>query len=268
MADSKKPTGFILFLAVIAVLVAGGYYYVSHPEVFIGAPDEGGAVVPAAEQDDTSSASTEPPVTEEGQAQAEAELPSVDLAAALKERVLGNPDAPIKISEHASLTCSHCAHFHKDIFEEFKKRFIDSGRAYLVYSDFPLNAPALHATMIGRCLPEENYFSYLHKLFTEQEDWAFSAGYLTYLRNTAAEFGMQDPEFDACIKSKELQDGILERMKMAQKLWNINATPSFVINNKTTISGAKPIEEFEAAIEAAENPQPEGEAAAEENNAE
>ena len=172
-----------------------------------------------------------------------------DLTAMLKPRILGNPNAPLKISEHASLTCSHCAHFHNDVFKDFKAEYIDSGKAYLVFSDFPLNAPALHGSMIARCVPEDRFFDFVGELFENQDTWAYDRQYLGYLKTKAADYGLDDAAFDRCINNTELRDGLTASIKAAQSQWNIQATPSFVINNQVTITGASDLTTFEKKVQ-------------------
>ena len=174
-----------------------------------------------------------------------------DLEMAVYERVLGDPQAPIKISEHSSLTCGHCGNFHKDVFAAFKAAYIDTGRAYLVFSDFPLNAPALHASKIARCVPEERYFDFVEMLFSTQDKWAYDAGYLGYLKTKAAEFGADEALFNACLKNKELEERLISRIKAVQQQWQVSSTPSFVINNQEVIVGSKSFEEFDKAIQGA-----------------
>jgi protein-disulfide isomerase len=187
---------------------------------------------------------------EEGGAIDVAEDATIDVNEALSDRILGNPSAPVKISEHASFTCGHCGEFHKTTFDALKTEFIDTGKAYLVFSDFPLNAPAVHASMVARCLPTDKYFDFVSMLFKTQEDWAYDANYLDYLKTKSGEAGLSEAKFQACINSTELQEGIVNRMKGVQAQWNISSTPSFVINNRTTISGAYPIDEFRKMIAA------------------
>lgn len=171
------------------------------------------------------------------------------LIEALKDRILGDPNAPIKISEHSSLTCSHCAHFHKETFKQLKEKYLDTGKAYLVFSDFPLNGPAVHASMIARCIPEDKYFDYIQSLFVSQEKWAFDGNYISHLKQSSEKFGLNGEDFNACIKNKNLQKGILEKIKAAQSQWKVSATPTFVINNRTVISGARPFKEFSKIID-------------------
>src|SRR5436309_2268754 len=67
----------------------------------------------------------------------------VDVDVAMKDRVLGKESAPVTITEYASLTCPHCAYFSIHIMPELKKRLLDTGKAKLIYRDFPLDKFAL-----------------------------------------------------------------------------------------------------------------------------
>jgi len=192
--------------------------------------------------------SSAPQMTDHEQTSLES-MAGIDVEAALSERILGNPNAPVKISEHASLTCSHCGHFHKDTFKKIKENYIDTGKAYLVFSDFPLNGPALKATMIARCLPEDQYFDFISFLFEEQAKWAFDSNYMNFLKHNAVSRGMSEATFNACESNQALQEGIVARLKASQKQWNINSTPSFVLNNHKTVSGAMSYEEFAKLID-------------------
>ena len=39
----------------------------------------------------------------------------------------GSPDAKIQLIIYESLTCSHCADFHKNVYPDLKENFIDKG---------------------------------------------------------------------------------------------------------------------------------------------
>lgn len=184
---------------------------------------------------------------------AENEQESPDL---LKERVLGDPNAPVKIIEYSSFTCGHCGNFHQNTFKQFKAEWIDTGKAYLVFSDFPLNGPALHASMAARCVAEDRYFDFVQELFETQNDWATGTGYMEKLKSTAAEYGVSGDEFTACVQDKDVQQAILGRMRAAQAQFEITSTPSFVINNETMVSGAMAYDVFDAAIKEALTPVP------------
>lgn len=238
MAKMKSSVIFVL-LGVAVVLVALAYLFTKDQ---------------ASESLEPESTVSEEAVITEEEVSSNESVTFIDVEAALGERILGDANAPIKISEHSSLTCGHCGKFHQQTFKPFKSAWIDTGKAYLVFSDFPLNAPALHASMVARCLPEDKYFDFIQMLFETQSDWAYDVGYINYLKSKALENGLSAEGFKACLNSKELQDGILARVRASQAQWDINSTPSFVVNNTTTLSGALPFAEFNAEIEKALNP--------------
>ena len=175
--------------------------------------------------------------------------PNIDSNAALSDRILGDTSAPVKISEHASLTCPHCGEFDVNVFEKIKKNYIDTKKAYWVFSDFPLNEPAFQAAMIARCLPQNKYFDFIHMLFAKQSEWANSSSYLSYLKDKAAKEGLDSASVDACLDNKDIKEGMTNRMKAVTAQWHINSTPSFVFNNKTVISGAYPYDDLAKAID-------------------
>lgn len=241
MADNVTPgkkSPVAIIVAVIAVLLLGVGLWQLTAKKDTQAPE-----TTTEQPAETTEAPAEETVTE-------APTVTIDINAALSDRTLGSTSAPVKISEHASFTCGHCGDFHKNTFALLKKEYIDTGKAYLVFSDFPLNAPAIQASMVARCLPQDKYFDFVSMLFEKQQEWAYNPNYLDYLQAEAAKSGLDEAHFQACIQNKELQEGIVNRMKGVQAQWNINSTPSFVINNRNTVSGAIPFDEFKKLIEA------------------
>jgi len=179
----------------------------------------------------------------------EAAVSTFNLDSAQKERILGDTSAPIKISEHSSFSCGHCGKFHRETFGQFKAAYIDTGKAYLVFSDFPLNAPALHASMATRCVAEDRYFDFVDDLFATQDEWAYEQNYLNLLEAKAANYGLDKASFADCVRSDELQKALLKRMKGVQEQWKVSSTPTFVVNNQEVISGGHAFPEFEKAIQ-------------------
>src|SRR5271156_5092888 len=86
----------------------------------------------------------------------------------IQDHVLGKADAPITIIEYASLTCPHCAEFDKDVVPELKAKYIETGKAKLIFRDFPLDQWALRASVLARCAPADKYFSFVDVLFQNQ----------------------------------------------------------------------------------------------------
>lgn len=248
MPDQKPvKSAFLLMFAVLAVAVAGGIYYFAATSE----PTE-----PEAEE----AAGIQPAASEIAEAQDEAETAQENTGAAVTgfpgntegpmgERTLGDPNAPVKITEYSSLTCGHCGAFHQNTLEKLKSEYIDTGKVFFRFVDFPLNAPALHATMAARCLPHERFYDFQQLLFKTQEDWAYDAGYMSYLRQNAQLAGLGEEEFTSCIRNDELQKFILERMTSGREAHGIQSTPSFAFDDGTVIRGAQPYEQFAQIIE-------------------
>lgn len=166
-------------------------------------------------------------------------------------RILGNPDAPLKIEEFSSLTCSHCGDFHRTTFKKLKEEYIDTGKAYVVFSDFPLNAPAIFASMAARCVADdERYFSFIQLLFETQEDWSYKPTYMTNLKQNAMLAGLSEDAFTKCMENTDLQMTLLQARQDAAKKYGLQATPSFVLNGEKVLSGAQPYEKFKEAFDA------------------
>ena len=170
--------------------------------------------------------------------------------AMLAERALGSPSAKVTIVEYSSLTCPHCADFHRDVLPEIQQEYIDKGLVRYIPRDFPLDGRALAAAMIARCAPPDRYFAFLDMLFRDQQTWARSANPLDDLKVRAQLAGLSAAEVDACLKNKDLADGIQAAAAEAQKRDGIESTPTFFIDGKK-ISGAASYEKFKSAIDEA-----------------
>ncbi|MEX2449674.1 MAG: DsbA family protein [Rhodospirillales bacterium] len=176
-----------------------------------------------------------------------AALPGVEEA--MKDRVLGRPDAPVTIIEYSSLTCPHCMAFHRDVLPELKKAYIDTGKAKLIYRDFPLGGLAMAAAMMARCAKPEQYFGLIEILFRGQAEWTRGEQPLIALSRIGRLAGLPDSEVQACFQYRDLWQAIKNSAKSAEQKYDINSTPSFVVNDQK-ISGSLPLEEFKKVIEA------------------
>ncbi len=175
---------------------------------------------------------------------------AADVEDTLGEMALGSADAPVTITEHSSLTCGHCASFHAEKLPKLKKDYIDTGKVRLVFRDFPLGKLALIASMLPHCAGPDRYFGFLEVLFRSQRTWAGSNDPLLDLTRMARMGGMSEETVNACLGNKELFDAIQKRAAADGKKFDIESTPSFVVDGET-ISGNLPYEEFQKVIDAA-----------------
>ena len=174
------------------------------------------------------------------------------VALAPDDHVLGMPDAPITIVEYASLTCPHCAEFDRDTLPKIKEKWIDTGKAKLVFRDFPLDGLALRAAMLARCAPPDRYFGYIDVLFHSQNNWARADDPILALSRIARLGGMSDQQFQACMSNEELQRSVAASRQTAEKDYGVESTPTFFLNGTMMKPGALPFNDFDQALTAAQ----------------
>lgn len=169
---------------------------------------------------------------------------------ALKDRVLGNANAPVTIIEYSSLACPHCAAFHVNTLPKIKENYIDTGKAKLIFRDFPIGGRAVMAAMVARCAKPERYFQFVDVLFRSQEKWAHGEDAMEALKRIAKLGGLTGMEFDACVNNEALFEGLRQVQLEAQQKFDVNATPTFIIDGEKIV-GAQPYETFEKALKKA-----------------
>ena len=145
----------------------------------------------------------------------------------------GKENAKITIIVYESLTCGHCADFHKDVYPELKKEFIDKGLVKIEFRNFPLDMAAFNASKISQCKNDGNS-NVLDSLYLNQQEWikgstADEAN--EYLKKFLVEEGI-DVDFNKCINDKKLEDFILNDRINGVKKFKVNATPTIIINNE------------------------------------
>jgi len=176
-----------------------------------------------------------------------AETPSVTP----QDHVLGKADAPITIIEYASLTCPHCAAFERETLPKIKENWIDTGKAKLVFRDFPLDGWALRAAMVARCAPPERYFGFIEALFQGQDVWARASNPEAALGRLAKLGGISDEKFQSCMKDQKLADTVAASRLTAEKEYGVESTPTFFVNG-TKLVGEQSYADFDKALTAAQ----------------
>ena len=147
--------------------------------------------------------------------------------------VVGNKDAKISIIAFESLTCSHCADFHKEVYPKLKKEYLDTGLAKIEFRHFPLDIAAFNASKVSQC-KNDGDSNILNTLFANQQKWvkgnsAEEAN--KNLKKFLTEEGI-NVDFEACINNKEIEDFVLNDRIDGVKNFKVNATPTIIINDK------------------------------------
>jgi len=147
--------------------------------------------------------------------------------------VAGNKDAKITIIAYESLTCSHCADFHREVYPQLKKDYIDTGLAKIEFRHFPLDIAAFNASKVAQCKSDEG-LKILNSLYSNQQEWVRGSTVEDInenLKNFIEKEGYKI-DFEKCINDKNIEDFILNDRIEGAKKFNVNATPTIIINNK------------------------------------
>jgi len=158
---------------------------------------------------------------------------AADAPTPLPDMTLGSPDAPLTIIEYASMTCGHCRHFAEATFPELKKNYIDTGKVYFIFREFPLDGLALRASMLARCAGADAYFKVVDLLFKQQHVWARSQDPVAALGRIAKLTGIKQSSFKACMANRALAGQIVAMRQTGADKYAVNATPTLIINGET-----------------------------------
>ena len=184
----------------------------------------------------------------------EAGGPTVEIKA--DDMVHGKADAPVTIVEYASLTCPHCAAFSKDVVPQLTREYIDTGKAKLVFREFPLNEVDRMASGVARCFSGDQYFSFIDLLFANQMNWIkdFDGNGMTRgdilegLTQMAGQAGMPAERVEACAFDEKTLALIDANGSEGRTRYNVNATPTFIING-TRHAGGMSFEQLKQVID-------------------
>ena len=177
--------------------------------------------------------------------------PQQELMAAgpLGDRVLGKATAPVTVIEYVSLTCPHCANFHKTLFPRMKKEFIDTGKVRYIVREFPIGHMSGAAAIVNRCAPEDKYFFLLNQFLTRQPEWVSQEVRPDALYSVAKSSGMTRETFDKCLSNQVIIDGLTE-VKQRGRQFGVIGTPTFFINGRKA-QGEVTFDEIKSMIEQA-----------------
>ena len=145
----------------------------------------------------------------------------------------GKENAKITIIAYESLTCSHCADFHKKIYPQLKKDFIDPGLVKIEFRHFPLDAAAFNASKIAQCNQLQS-LEILESLYANQQEWVKGKTVIELNENLKKFINKEGYkiDFEKCINDKKIEDFVLNDRVEGAKKYKVNSTPTIIINNK------------------------------------
>jgi len=158
---------------------------------------------------------------------------SVSADTKIKSLSEGNIDAKVSIIVYESLTCGHCADFHKEVYPKLKKDFIDVGLVKIEFRSFPLDLAALNGSKIAHC-KNDGKPNLLHFLYENQKKWVRGETIDDINKNlkTLVMKNEKGLDFEGCLIDKKIEDHVLNDRISGVKKFNIEATPTLIINGK------------------------------------
>ena len=168
-------------------------------------------------------------------------------AAASDDRSLGDPRAPVQVTEYASLACPHCGHFNETVFPALKSKYIDTGKAHYTLKEM-LTEPATVAAagfLIARCAPADKYFTVVDQVFRSQSRWT-SGNIKPIFQEIAAANGVDEAHFNTCLQDQPGVDAITRRAARASEEDGVTSTPTLIINGRKIENTPQTPEELDA----------------------
>jgi protein-disulfide isomerase len=168
----------------------------------------------------------------------------------LGDVALGPADAPVTIIEYASMSCGHCADFHKTVYPKIKAEYIDTNKVRYIFREFPLDIKAAAGAMLARCVGKDDpkkYHAIVDILFATQNEWVMKDTSKELLR-VAKQTGMSDEAFNACLSNQSMLDALKQGQDQAHEKFKVDSTPTFFVNG-SKLKGGATFEDFKKLID-------------------
>lgn len=167
---------------------------------------------------------------------------------ALGEMSVGDSSAPVTVIEYASLTCPHCASFHRETWPEIRAKYVDTGQVRFVFREVYFDQYGLWASMIARCGGEESFFPYIDAFFAQQQTWSRSEDPTQELLRIGRLGGLSQDRLQQCLTDEPFMRSLVESYQENAAADDIRATPTFLIDGER-LEGAAGVERMSELIE-------------------
>ena len=161
---------------------------------------------------------------------------SLNTLAESKILSIGSKNAKVTVKVFSSLTCPHCATFHKSVFNDLKRNYIDKGLVKFEHHAFPLDLAALNAEVVIRCQSDnKKKFELLEEIYNRQKTWAVGSDINkinVLIKKIGIGFDLTEEKMNTCLSDSKVQDEILNQRIEAQKKYKIDSTPTIIVNEK------------------------------------
>ncbi|MEH6402291.1 MAG: DsbA family protein [Sneathiella sp.] len=164
------------------------------------------------------------------------------------DNVLGDPKAPIGIVEYASLTCPHCAYFHENAFSKIEEKYVKTGKAFIIYRDFPLDQYAFQASVLAHSAGKDKFFAVLKILFSKQKEWTSASNPTDAIVAIGNMVGVSKAKFEEGIADEKLGESILLDRMVGSTDYGVSSTPTLFINGEK-YEGSREFADLDAYLE-------------------
>lgn len=148
--------------------------------------------------------------------------------------ILGNKNAKVTIIDYSSLSCPGCAMFHNDILPLLEEKYITTGKAKLIFRNYPLRSIDLKAATIPLCGNQDQYYTFIKVLFQTQKNWANESSHpIETLEHIAKLGGLSGDAIQKCFYNKALEEKLITSRQIAQDELVVKVTPTLIINGQT-----------------------------------
>ena len=162
---------------------------------------------------------------------------------------VGDANAKVIVVEYFSPTCPHCAYYHKAIYPEIKKKYIDTNKITYVTREFIGNKQDLDASILARCLKDkDSFYKYTDVILQQQESWSLSNKYREILTNIGQLGGLSPEKYSQCLNDNSIVEQLISNTKIAAKAPKFIGTPAFFMNGEQ-FNGAYSVEAISSAID-------------------
>lgn len=166
--------------------------------------------------------------------------------------IIGDPDAPVTITEYSSMSCGHCATFHGGALKDLEKDYVATGQLQIAFYPFPTNKPAMDASKLLECVDVSDRYDFMNLLFEQQGSWAVpGVDHRQKLLQYAALLGLSNDKATECMNNKDIEQEIIAIIQNANAKYGVDSTPTFIIEpGEKVLIGARPYGDFSTEIEA------------------
>ena len=145
-----------------------------------------------------------------------------------KLRTIGAENGTI-LYVFSSPSCPHCAAFHKDILPTLKKEVAEAGLAQIKLVDVPGDPRAMRASLLARCMADEQYETYMTRVYENQQYWLSGKDPDEMLRGYATLSGLPQKSQRRCVGNKKLANHIAQQAMGLSQVYQVEALPTVVV---------------------------------------